>query len=215
MDPLGYFLNNTERIATYAQIHFKVVLIVTVISLLLWIPVGVLITRNERLAQVALNIANLLMCIPSIALFAIFVTIPFFGLGMRSAATALVMYAMLPLLRNVYKGVKSVDKSIIEAGRGMGMPSWRLFWEIELPLALPVIFAGIRISVVLTTGITTVATFIGVQTLGRLIQLGISRSNMDMIIVGALIVAVISLAIDFILGRIERKLISPGLRVNS
>lgn len=215
MDPIGYFLNNTERIATYAQVHFHVVLIVVAISLVLWIPVGIIITRNERLAQISLSIANLFMCIPSLALFSIFVTIPFLGLGIKSAATALVMYAMLPLLRNVYKGVKSVDKSVLEAGKGMGMSSWRIFWEIELPLALPVIFAGIRITVVLTTGMTTVATFIGVQSLGRLIQHGITRSNYDMILVGAIIVAVISLALDFILGKIEKRLISPGLRVNS
>ncbi len=215
MDPLGYFLNNTDRIATYAKAHFELVIIVIIISLILWIPVGIFISRRERVAKVALGIANLFMCIPSLALFSLFVTIPFFGLGVRSAATALVMYAMLPLLRNVYKGIRTVDRSVLEAGRGMGMSSWRVFWEIEFPLALPVIFAGIRITVVLTTGMATVATFIGVQSLGRLIQHGITRSNYDMILVGAIIVAVISLALDFVLGKIEKKLISPGLRVNS
>jgi len=94
------------------------------------------------------------------------------------------------------------------------MSSWKIFWEIELPLSLPVIFAGIRITVVMITGITTVATFIGVQSLGRLIQHGILRSNYDMVVVGAIVVAVIALTLDFILGRVEKKLISPGMRVN-
>jgi osmoprotectant transport system permease protein len=214
MDPIGFFINNTERIIGYIQVHFHVVILVMLISLVLWIPFGVFITRYERLAQLSLSFSNLLMCIPSLALFSLFVTIPFLGLGFRSAAVALVMYSMCPLLRNVYKGIKSVDKSVLEAGKGMGMSSWKIFWEIELPLSLPVIFAGIRITAVMITGITTVATFIGVQSLGRLIQHGILRSNYDMVIVGAVVVAVIALTLDFILGRIEKKLISPGMRVN-
>jgi osmoprotectant transport system permease protein len=215
MDPMGYFIKNIDRITTYAQVHFQLVIIVIIISLFLWIPFGIYISRNERVAKIALAIANVFMCIPSLALFSLFVTIPFFGLGIKSATTALVMYAMLPLLRNVYKGIKSVDRSVLEAGKGMGMPSWKIFWEIELPLALPVIFAGIRITLVLITGIATIATFIGVQTLGRLIQHGITRSNYDMVLVGAIIVAIISLALDFVLGKVEKKFISPGLRVNS
>lgn len=212
MDPIGYFLNNTDRIFVYIQVHFQVVILVSVISLLLWIPLGVIVTRNERLAQIALGFSNLLMCIPSLALFSLFVTIPFLGLGIRSASIALIMYAMCPLLRNVYKGIKSVDKAVLEAGKGMGMSSWRIFWEIELPLALPVIFAGIRVTVVMITGITTVATFIGVQSLGRMIQHGILRSNFDMLLVGAIIVALIALSLDFILGQIEKRLTSPGMR---
>jgi len=214
MDPIGYFLNNLDRIMVYIQVHFQVVLLVSIISLLLWVPFGVLVTRNERLAQVALNFSNLLMCIPSLALFSLFVTIPFLGLGIRSAAIALILYAMCPLLRNVYKGIRSVDKSVLEAGKGMGMSTWKIFWEIELPLALPVIFAGIRVTVVMITGITTVATFIGVQSLGRMIQHGILRSNFDMLFVGAIIVAVIALSLDFVLGKIESKLISPGMRAS-
>jgi osmoprotectant transport system permease protein len=214
MDLIAFVQNNSDRILTYMQVHFQVVLLVLAISLILWIPFGVLITRNERLAQASLSLANLLICIPSLALFSLFITVPFLGLGIRSAAVALVMYAMCPLLRNVYKGIKSVDKSVLEAGRGMGMSSWKIFWEIEFPLSLPVIFAGIRITVVMITGITTVATFIGVQSLGRLIQHGILRSNYEMVVVGAIIVAVIALTLDFVLGRIEQKLISPGMRVN-
>ena len=215
MDPIGYFFNNLDRILFYIQVHFQVVLLVSVISLILWVPFGVLVTRNERLAQLALGFSNLLMCIPSLALFSLFVTIPFLGLGIRSAAIALILYAMCPLLRNVYKGIRSVDKSVLEAGKGMGMSTWKIFWEIELPLALPVIFAGIRVTVVMITGITTVATFIGVQSLGRMIQHGILRSNFDMLFVGAIIVAVIALSLDFILGKIENKLISPGMKASA
>jgi len=207
-----YIQRNTELIMEYAQNHFALVLTAIIISLVLWVPVGVLITKNEKWASRVLNIANTIFCIPSLSLFAVMVTIPALGLGRRSALVALVLYAMMPLVRNVYQGVKGVDKSVIEAAKGMGMSSWRILWEIQLPLATPVIFAGFRITVVMTTGIAAIATYIGERNLGRLIAEGLTRFNVEMIIVGALFIAIIAIGLDSLLGYIEKRIVPRGLR---
>lgn len=212
MSVLLFIINYYQRILEYTVNHFTLVLTVMLLSLVLWFSVGVLISRYEMLAGAVLGLGNVLFCIPSISLFGLFMTIPQLGLGRRSAVLALVLYAMMPLVRNVYRGIKSVDPRVVEAGQGMGLSSWQLLWQIQVPMAWPVIFAGIRITVVMITGIATVATFIGERNLGRLIHHGITRSNSDMILAGALIVSVVALCLDMLMGLLERKLVSPGLR---
>lgn len=213
MDYIRFVQKNTQLLMEYGHNHLTLVLWAVVISLLLWVPVGVLITRDEKWANRVLGIANTIFCVPSLSLFAVMVTIPFLGLGRRSALIALVLYAMMPLVRNVYQGVKSVDPSVIEAARGMGMNSWRILWEIRLPLATPVIFAGFRVTVVMTTGIAAVATYIGERNLGRLIAEGLTRFNIEMIVVGALLIAGIAIVLDTVLGGLEKKMVPRGLRV--
>ncbi len=203
-------LNNSHRIVEYSLNHLTLVLTVTGIALALWIPTGLLISRYERFSGLTMALGNLLFCIPSLSLFGIFMTVPHLGLGRRSAVLALVLYAMMPLVRNVYRGIKSVDRHVVEAGRGMGMSNLEILWQIQLPLAWPIIFAGIRVTVVLVTGIATIATYIGERNLGRLIQHGITRSNAEMIIAGAILVSILALLLDYLLGRVERRLISPG-----
>ncbi|HWR44953.1 ABC transporter permease [Sporomusa sp.] len=215
MNYLKYIQNNLPTILDYFQTHCSLVLWTVVISLLLWIPVGVLITRNEVWAKRVLAIANTIFCIPGLSLFAMLITIPFLGLGRRSALVALVLYAMMPLVRNVYQGVKNVDKSVIEAARGMGMGSWRILWEIQLPLAMPVIFAGFRITVVMTTGTAAIATYIGERNLGRLIAEGLTRFHVEMIVVGALFVAVMAFVLDSILGYLEKRMVPRSFRIRS
>ncbi len=207
-----FILDNFYRIMEYTWNHFTLVLTVMLLSLLLWFSVGVIISRYNRLAGPVLGLGNLLFCLPSISLFGLFMTIPLLGLGRRSAVLALLLYAMMPLVRNVYQGIKSVDPRVVEAGRGMGLSPWQLLWQIQVPMAWPVIFAGIRITVVLITGMATVATFIGERNLGRLIHHGITRSHSEMILAGALIVSVVALVLDQFMGRLEKKLVSPGLR---
>ncbi len=172
-----------------------------------------LISRNEKLANTVLGIANTLYCIPSLALFSFLVTIPAFGLGRKSALLALVLYAMMPLVRNVYQGIKIVDKSVIEAARGMGMNSWRILREIQLPLAAPVIFAGFRITVVMTTGVAAIAAYIGEKNLGRLITVGLNGYNVEMIVTGALLISLIAIFLDTVLGIFEKMMIPRGLRI--
>lgn len=213
MNYLKFINGHLSTILEYAGTHFTLVFWSILLSLLLWVPVGVLITKNERWAKTVLGIANTIFCIPSLSLFAIMITIPFLGLGRRSALVALVLYAMMPLVRNVYQGIKIVDKNVIEAARGMGMNSWKILWEIQLPLAAPVIFAGFRITVVMTTGIAAIATYIGERNLGRLIAEGLTRFNVEMIVVGALLIAFIAIALDSILGGFEKKMVPRGLKV--
>lgn len=213
MSYIQFIQNNTSLLLSYGQTHFSLVLWSVLISLLLWLPVGVLISRHNKWANRVLGVANTIFCIPSLSLFAVMVTVPFLGLGRRSALVALVLYAMMPLVRNVYEGIRIVDKNVIEAARGMGMSSWRILWEIQLPLATPVIFAGFRVTVVMTTGIAAIATYIGERNLGRLISEGLTRFNVEMIVTGALLVSLIAIALDTILGILEKRMIPRGLRV--
>ncbi len=213
MSYVNFFLSNWSTIAGYAETHISLVLETVVISLILWLPVGVLISRNDKAAAQVLNVANTIFCIPSLALFSVFVTIPGMGLGRVSSLTALVLYAMMPLVRNVYQGIRMVDKSVIEAARGMGMNYWRILWEIQLPLAAPVIFAGFRITVVMSTGIAAIAAYIGERNLGRLITIGLGNFNLQMIVAGAISISLLAVLLDTGLGAIEKQLVPRGLRV--
>ncbi len=208
---LEFVSENRFTIWQYALNHFSLVLTVALLSILLWVSIGVIIARYERLSRPVLGFSNILFCIPSISLFGLFITVPHLGLGRTSAVLALLLYAMMPLVRNVYRGIRSVDPALLEAGKGMGMTNFQLLWQIQLPIAWPVIFAGVRITVVMITGIATMATFIGERNLGRLIHHGLARSNDDMIIAGAVIVSLIAVGLDFVLSLVEKKVTSPGL----
>ena len=215
MNFISFIQNNSSLVLEYTLNHVLLVLTVLVISLGLWIFTGLIISRYDRLAGAVISLSNIIFCIPSVSLFGLFMAVPGLGLGRRTAVLVLVIYAMMPLVRSVYLGVKSVDASVVEAGRGMGMTVSQVLFKIRIPMAWPMIFAGIRVSVVLITGIATMATFIGEKNLGRLIHQGITRGNADMIIAGAVIVSVMALVLDYLMGRVQKKVISPGLRFKS
>ena len=214
-DVFLFIFNNSNRILEYTVNHLSLVLTVLAFSLVLWISLGLIISKYDRFATSVIGLANILFVIPSISLFGLFVTIPQLGLGRKSAALALILYAMMPLVRNVYRGLKSVDKSVIDAGRGMGMSTTQILYQIQIPMAWPVVFAGIRVAVVMITGMATVATFIGERNIGRLIHHGITRGNAEMIIAGALVVSLIALFLDYLMGLLEKRVTSPGLRHSS
>lgn len=214
LDDLIHFLSrNNKTILEYSENHFTLVLTAVAISLVIWVPVGLLLTKSDKWAARVLALANTIFCIPSLSMFAILVTIPSFGLGRKSALFALVLYAMMPLIRNVYDGVKNVDRNVIEAARGMGMSSGRILREILVPLGMPIIFVGFRITVVMTTGIAAIATYIGERNLGRFISEGLVRSNTPMMVTGAVIISLIAIGLDTILGAIEKKIVPRGLRI--
>lgn len=210
---INFFSKNTETIIEYSGNHFTLVLWAVGISLLIWVPTGLLLTKSDKWAARVLALANTIFCIPSLSMFAILVTIPTFGLGRKSALFALVLYAMMPLIRSVYDGVKNVDRNVIEAAKGMGMSTGRILREILVPLGIPIIFAGFRITVVMTTGIAAIATYIGERNLGRFISEGLVRSNTPMMVTGALIISVIAIGLDTLLGLIEKRIVPKGLRV--
>ena len=210
-DFLNFLMKNTETIIEYTGNHFTLVLSAVMISLVIWIPIGLLLTKSDKWAARVLGLANTIFCIPSLSMFAILVVIPFFGLGRKSALLALVLYAMMPLIRSVYDGVKNVDRNVIEAARGMGMSNGRILREILVPLGMPIIFAGFRITVVMTTGIAAIATYIGERNLGRFISEGLVRSNTPMMVTGALLISVIAIGLDTILGVLERWIVPKGI----
>ncbi len=214
-DLLNFLMQNKEKIIEYTGNHFTLVLSAVMISLVIWVPIGLLLTKSDKWAARVLGLANTIFCIPSLSMFAILVAIPSFGLGRKSALFALVLYAMMPLIRSVYDGVKNVDRNVIEAARGMGMSNGRILREILVPLGMPIIFAGFRITVVMTTGIAAIATYIGERNLGRFISEGLVRSNTPMMVTGALIISVIAIGLDTILGIIEKRIIPKGLRLNA
>lgn len=173
------------------------------------VPLGMLITKNKRLANTIISVANVLQTVPSLAMFALL--IPLVGIKEKNAIFALFLYALLPIIKNTYIGIKNVDPSIIEAARGMGMSRSQILYKVETPLAIPVIMGGVRIATVTGIGVATIATLIGAGGLGTLIYQGIGMMNYPMMIAGAVSAAVLALLTDFILGLLEKKLTSKGI----
>lgn len=193
-----YFFN--KLIIEHIVLTSISVVIITVIGLSL----GVLITRHRRLANIILIIVNFLYTIPSIALFGILVTIT--GIGNQSAIIALTIYGILPIIRNTYVGILDVDPQVIESAIGMGTRKEELLFKIQLPLALPVIFAGFRTMVIMTIALGGIASFIGAGGLGVAIWRGITTNFPEMTIAGSLLVAILAIVTDLILQKIENYL---------
>ena len=169
-----------------------------------------LLLAGERASDLTLYIAGIILTIPSIALFG--VLIKPLGIGAFNAAFALILYAQLPILRNTYIGIREVQPEIVEAGRGMGMTDLQLLLQVKLPLAVPVIMTGVRVSIVMLIGIAAIAAYIGNDTLGEYIFSGIQRAQDVRSIAGAVVVAILALLVDFLLGWIQNRLTPVGLR---
>lgn len=184
--------------------HLLLVAISIGVATLIGIPLGILITRQKNLRQPILGIANILQTLPSLALFGLL--IPLAGIGAIPAIIALILYSLLPIIRNTYTGITGVDPAIIEAGRGMGMTDRELLLQVEIPLALSVILAGVRVAAVIGIGIATIAAAIGAGGLGELIFRGIAVVNNQLLLAGAVPAAVIALLADFAIGWLEGRL---------
>lgn len=203
MNLMEFAISRKDTIMERTMEHFYIIIIAMIISIIIGVMVGIFITHNKRLAGIILNIANVMMTIPSLALFSIL--IPIMGIGKAPAITGLVLYTQLPIIRNVYTGIMNIDPSIIEAATGMGLSGRKIMWNIKLPLAFPVIMAGIRTAVVMGIGIGAIASYIGAGGLGDFIFQGINRSNEKMIIIGAVMVSLITIVTDKALYFIQRK----------
>jgi osmoprotectant transport system permease protein len=204
MTPFRYMLENRAEVLQFTIEHLILVGVSMALALALGIPLGVVMTRHERMSRPILTFANLMQTIPSLALFGFLIGIPFIGIGARNAVVALLLYALLPIIRNTYTGITHVDASIREAAIGMGMTDWQRLKRVEIPLAMGVIFAGIRVATVISVGLATIAAAIGAGGLGTYIFRGVSTVNSELILAGAIPAAVIALTADFILGRLER-----------
>jgi osmoprotectant transport system permease protein len=202
----AFFWERRSEIFALTAEHVVLVLVATAIAVGIGVPAGVALARKPRLARPVLGFANVVQTIPSLALFGFLIPIPFLGgIGARTAIVALVVYSLLPILRNTHAGITSVDPAVTEAASGLGMtPRQRLRW-VELPLAFPVVLAGIRIAVVVGIGLATIAAAIGAGGLGVLIYRGVATVDHRLILAGAIPAALLALAFDFALGLAERR----------
>jgi len=184
--------------------HMIIVLGAMLASIILGVTLGLLITRNKVLAWIALNLANIMMTIPSLALFSLL--IPVLGIGKAPAIVAIVAYTQLPIIRNVYMGITGINPAIIDAARGMGLTERKIMYKIRIPLALPAMMAGVRTAIVMGIGIGAIAGYIGAGGLGVYIFQGISRSDDRMVLIGAILISLIAILTDRLMGKLQRKL---------
>jgi osmoprotectant transport system permease protein len=210
MNLYQFMLQNHTEVLELTLEHLWLVGISTVLAVLIGIPLGILITRWPALNKPVLGGANIIQTIPSLALFGFLLPAPWVGeRADRIAILALALYALLPMIRNTYVGIKGVDPAVIEAGRGMGLTDRQLLFQVELPLALGVIIAGVRVATVISVGLATIAAAIGAGGLGEYIFRGLAMVNNQVILAGAIPAAVMALLADLSLGWLEKRL-SPS-----
>ena len=205
MTVLQFLLSNFAEVLRLTLEHVGLVAVSTVIAILIGVPLGILMTRRPALSKPVMTFANVIQTVPSLALFGFLIPIPVLGgIGARTAVVALLLYSLLPIIRNTFTGISGVDPAVREAGRGMGMTDTQLLWQVELPLAMGVIFAGIRVATVVAVGVATIAAAVGAGGLGMFIFRGVSMLDNRLILAGAIPAALLALVADFGLGAIEK-----------
>ena len=203
------YLSRQEYFHNLLIEHLQLSAISIVLALVIGLALGILIAQQDRFSLPVLGTINFIYTIPSIALFGIL--LPLTGIGYNTAIIALTVYALLPIVRNTYAGLKNIDPTIIEAGIGMGSTEWQLLWKIKLPLALPVIMAGVRNMVVMVIATCGIASFIGAGGLGVAIFRGITTYQVSMTYLGSLMISAVALCCDILLGKLEKQI---TLRIN-
>ncbi|WP_309083944.1 ABC transporter permease [Chelativorans sp.] len=215
MEVLQFMIDNQEVIGERALEHLSIVFVAVAIAIATAVPIGVAITQSRLAADVVLYAASMLITVPSIALFGLMIPLlsPIgHGIGYVPAVIAVVLYSQLPIIRNTYTAIIDVDPALREAAIGMGMSTLQRLREIEIPLALPVIMAGIRTAVVMNIGIAAIAAYIGAGGLGTFISRGISQSDPRQLITGAIAVSLLAIAADLLLALVQRLITSAGIR---
>ncbi|PYT94269.1 MAG: choline ABC transporter permease [Acidobacteria bacterium] len=203
----SFFSEHREEILSATLDHMTLVVIAMGIAILIAVPLGMFIVQRPAPRAIALGIANIFQTIPSLALFGFLIPIPFIGgIGKRTAIVALVLYALLPILRNTYVGLSGIDPAVLEAAEAMGMTQAQILFRVRFPLALAVILAGIRTATIITIGIATIAAAIGAGGLGTFIFRGVALVSDSLILAGAIPAALLALLADFLLGLVERQL---------
>ena len=202
-----FMLQNHAEVLELTLEHLWLVGVSILLAVLVGIPLGIAVSRWPALHRPVLGGANIIQTIPSLALFGFLLPAPWIGARAdRLAILALTLYALLPLIRNTYAGIRGVDPAVVEAARGMGLTDRQLLLQVELPLAMGVIVAGIRVATVISVGLATIAAAIGAGGLGEYIFRGLAMVNNAVILAGAIPAAVMALLADFSLGWLERKL---------
>lgn len=207
MNVFAFYARNSREALGLLGEHLFLVLVSTVIAVAIGVPLGIALTRRPAWRGPVLGLANVFQTIPSLALFGFLIPLPFLGgIGARTAIVALVVYALLPIVRNTYTGIAGVEPAVREAGRGMGMTDGELLRLVELPLAAGVILAGIRVATVVSVGIATIGAAIGAGGLGVYIFRGVAVVDDTLILAGALPAALLALVLDGGLGLVEKRL---------
>ena len=207
MSLLHFFAANRTEVMELTGEHLWLVGTSMLLAVVVGVPVGILLTLKPSLNRPILGTANIMQTIPSLALFGLLLPVPWIGeRADRLTILALTLYALLPIIRNTYTGVNGVDHAVVEAGRGMGMTDTQLLFRVQLPLALRVIIAGVRVATVISVGVATIAAAIGAGGLGEYIFRGLAMVNNQLILAGAIPAALLALLADFGLGIVEKSL---------
>ncbi|WP_070988017.1 ABC transporter permease [Halofilum ochraceum] len=216
METLSYAFSNLDQIAVLTVEHISIVAVAVGLAILTGVPIGIAITQNQRIAENVLYVAAMVMTIPSIALFGIMIPILSVigqGIGYLPAVIAVLLYSQLPIIRNTYTAINNVDPALREAAKGMGMTPVQRLRAVEIPIAVPVIMAGVRTAVVLNIGVTAIAVYIGAGGLGELISRGISQTDPRKLVTGAVAVSILAIAADYALLWLQKKLTPRGLQI--
>jgi len=207
MDFFQFMTDNFSTIFARSTEHIQITATAVGIAIAIGVPLGVLISYILPLKKPVIGVANVMQAIPSLALLGFLV--PFLGIGAPPAIFMVVMYSLLPIIKNTVTGLSNVNADTLEAARGIGMTQFQILLRVKIPLALPVILAGIRISAVTSVGLVTIGAFIGADGLGVLIFAGIRTMNNNLILAGAIPACILALTVDFVGGFIE-KLVTPA-----
>jgi osmoprotectant transport system permease protein len=207
MTPWQFFREHQSEIFNATLDHLTLVVIAMAFAIAIAVPLGMLIVQHRSLRGISLGLASIFQTIPSLALFGFLIPIPFIGgVGRRTAIVALILYALLPILRNTYVGLTGIDPAILEAAEAMGMTNSQILFRVRLPLALSIILAGIRTATVITIGVATIAAAIGAGGLGTFIFRGVAMVSDSVILAGAIPAALLAICADLLLGLLERRL---------
>lgn len=210
MNIVRFAAENYTQILELSAEHLWLVGLSTLLAVLIGIPVGILIAHRPALSKSVLASANIIQTIPSLALFGFLLPVPWLAARAdRLAILALALYALLPIIRNTHTGIRGVDPAVVEAARGMGMTETQLLLQVELPLAASVILSGVRVAMVISVGLATIAAAIGAGGLGELIFRGLAMVDDRVILAGAIPAALLALVADFGVGWLEGRLRTP------
>jgi len=209
MNWFTFLLQNRTEVVVRTLEHIQLVSAAMGIALIIGLPVGVALVRRRALRRWVFGAANIVQTIPSLALFGFLIPVPWIGgIGANTAILALALYALLPVLRNTCTGIEGVDAAVLEAARGMGMTPQQVLWQVELPLAAPVLLAGVRVATVISIGVATIAAAIGAGGLGVFIFRGVAMVNDQVILAGAIPAALLAVLADLGLGAVQRRVAS-------
>lgn len=201
---IDFLIENNAELLQKCFEHLYISSISLLLGVIVAVPIGILLTKSRVVAKVVMIIASILQTVPSFALLALM--IPLFGVGVKPAIVALFIYSLLPIMRNTYLGIDGVDKGLMDAAKGMGMTSSQILKKVQIPMAMPVIMSGIRLSAVYVLAWATLASYIGAGGLGDYIFNGLDNAIMPMVVWGTIPVTLIAILIDIILGKVEKKL---------